>query len=386
MLAKHLAVESSAVRRAMLVVAVFGLLCTASSGVARADLYAHWPLNDGMGDEAQDVGPRGENALIYDAMTGGLGPDGNVWVSDPDRGTVLGFAGTSAWVEAGDLPMMDLENNFSWAFWARQDPDQVTPANDIIIGNRYNAAGADTVPREFIKFTPNQFEYHIDGAGTNNLQYASLDIPSNDQWIHHAVTKVGDTFTYYRNGEAASASTMQEEMLSPDPFPFAMGGQGGAEAWRGYLSDIQLYESGLDPAGIATVMSGSTLEDQNLYSHWPLNDGSGDEAGNLVDGGDDGLIYDFDIGGLGDDGSVWVNDPDRGTVLGLAGTSAWVEAGYLPMMDFENEFTWAFWRGRTPSNLRPTTISSSAIGMTRRVWTRCHGSSSSSPRISLSFI
>ena len=39
---------------------------------ARAELYGWWPLDDGSGDEARDLGPRHENGLIADSDTGGL--------------------------------------------------------------------------------------------------------------------------------------------------------------------------------------------------------------------------------------------------------------------------------------------------------------------------
>ncbi len=241
---------------------------------ACADVYAWWPLDDGVGDEARDLGPSAEPAIIFDADVGGLGPNGSVWVNDPQRGTVLGLAGDTAWASAGYLPIMDLENQFSWAFWARQDSLQTSPANDIILGNRYDDNGADTVPREFIKFTPDRFEYHMNGVGTNDLQYATNDIPSNDRWIHHAVVKQGDTLTYYRDGEFANDGQVAEVMLSANPLPFAMGGQNGVETWRGYLSDVQLYEAALTSAEIQAVMPGSVIDGKNLYARWKLDDGA----------------------------------------------------------------------------------------------------------------
>jgi hypothetical protein len=169
---------------------------------------------------------------------------------------VLGLAGDTAWVDAGFLPMMDRENDFSWAFWARQDPDQASPANDIILGNRYDQFGADTSPREFIKFTPNRFEYQMNGGFRNDLQYAPVDIPSNDRWIHHSVVKEGDSLTYYRNGEIASEGAVVDPMFSLDPLPFAMAGQNDVEVWRGCLSDVRLYDNALTQTEINEIMGG----------------------------------------------------------------------------------------------------------------------------------
>ena len=267
--------------------------------------------------------------------------------------------GTSGWVDAGDLPEMTFDNGFTWSFWAKQAGTQDVN-NDIIIGNRWDVAGSDTSPREFVKFTPTQFEYHFDGAAVANIGYDPFagpgvtadNIPSNDEWLHHTVVKQGDQLTYYRNGVVASARQLTDEMQSPDPLPFAMGGQLGLETWRGYLSDVQLYESALDADGVSSVMDGQ-LATGNLYARWQLNEGDGDTVADQGPNGFEGLIFDFDVDGLGPNGSVWVDDPDRGTVLGLGGDTAWVEAGEIPVMDLENDFTWAFWARQDPYQISP---------------------------------
>ncbi len=321
--------------------------------------YGRWPLDDGQGSVARNLVTGGAAGDIINANTAGLGPGGSVWVNDAQRGTVLGLNGTSGWVDAGELPIMTTESRFSWSFWAKQASRQPVD-NDIIIGNRYGDGTTDTSPREFVKFTPTQFEFHMNGGAAGNIPYDSFagpgainaDIPSNDQWIHHAVVKNGDTLTYYRNGAIENSGSVALEMLSADPLPFAMGGQNGQETWRGYLSDVQLYTSALDAAGVGATLNGNQAAG-NLYARWRLNDGTGETANDLGPNNFDGTIFDWDVDGLAGDGSVWVNDPQRGTVLGLGGNSAWVDAGELPIMDLQNDFTWTFWARQDPEQASP---------------------------------
>ena len=321
--------------------------------------YAWWPLNDGAGSVAQNLVAGGTDGDIIDHDIAGLGDGGSVWVNDPERGMVLGLNGSTGWVDAGVLPQMTFENSFSWSFWAKQSSAQPIN-NDIIIGNRYGADGVDTAPREFIKFTPRQYEFHMNGAAAGNLAYSPFnqvdpeiaDIPSNDEWIHHAVVKQGDTLIYFRNGEFSNTGTLPTGQASPDPLPFALGGQ-GVENWRGYLSDVQLYSDALDLSGIESVMAGQLAAGSDLYARWQLNEGSGDTASDQGPNGFDGDIFDWDIDGLAADGSVWVDDPDRGTVLGLGGNTAWVSAGELPIMDLETDFTWTFWARQDPDQPSP---------------------------------
>ena len=180
-------------------------------------------------------------------------------MNDPQRGTVLGLAGNSAWVSAGTLPVLSLDSKFSWSFWARQAPGQSLTSGDILLGNRYGADGADTDPREFIKFTPDRFEFHVNATGDNDLQYGSTDIPSSDVWMHHAVVKQAATLTYLRNGEVINTGRVTRDMLSADPLPFAMGGQNGQETWKGYLSDVRLFDHALTSGEIGDL-SGTGLK------------------------------------------------------------------------------------------------------------------------------
>ena len=62
------------------------------------------------------------------------------------------------------------------------------------------------------------------------------------------------------------------------------------------------------------LAGGAKAADPNLVGWWPLNEGSGDIAVDLSGSGNDGAITNLN-GGLGPDGSVWVDDPERGTVI-----------------------------------------------------------------------
>ncbi len=248
---------------------------------ARADVYGWWPLDEGEGEVARDLGPRGVDGEIFNFDFGGLGEDDSVWFDDPERGTVISFNGQSdgAYVFAGEIPIMELETDFTWAFWARQDEDQATPANDVIIGNRHAIDGGDTVPREFIKFTPNRFEYHMNagvlfenGQFLDDLQYSDCEceddnIPSDPSvWLHHAVVKDGPMLTYYRNGEEWNSKEIETPQFSEDPLPFFMGGENtnsAGENWRGFLSDVRLFDHALSASEVMALVSPSEPGDFN---------------------------------------------------------------------------------------------------------------------------
>ena len=243
-------------------VLIFSLALVGGAKAADPNLIGWWPLNDGAGDVALDLSDAGVAGTINNP-TGGLGVDGSVWVDDPERGMVISFNGaaTGAYVRAGTIPQMTLTNDFTWAFWAKQDAGQ-TGTNDILFGNRKDENAVDFVPRQFIKFTPTKFEWHMNGNGNDNLEYD--DIPAG-VWLHHVVVKDGDQLTYYRNGVAASSRTFTQPLGAPQPLFFGGDNEGAeGENWRGFLSDARIYNKALTPLEVLAAMAGVEQIDMEI--------------------------------------------------------------------------------------------------------------------------
>ncbi|HPC96762.1 MAG TPA: sugar-binding protein [Sedimentisphaerales bacterium] len=233
---------------------VLGLAFAGGTKAADPNLVGWWPLNDGAGETVVDLSGSGTDGTIHNP-SGGLGPDGSVWVEDPERGMVISFNGAAngAYVRAGTIPQMTLTNDFTWAFWAKQDAGQ-TGINDIIFGNRMNENAVDFVPRQFIKFTPTKFEWHMNGNGNDNMEYE--DIPA-DVWLHHAVVKVGNQLTYYRNGIEGGSKTITQALDFPQPLFFGGDNEGAeGENWRGFLSDARIYNRALTKLEVQAIVAG----------------------------------------------------------------------------------------------------------------------------------
>lgn len=98
----------------------------------------------------------------------------------------------------------------------------------------------------------------------------------------------------------------------------------------------------------------ATLPEPPLAGWWPLNEGEGEIVADRSGRGFDGTIRNYESGGLGDGGYVWVEDEKYGTVLsfnGVDNTGAYVEvgdpfaaeSGPLPFFSLEDSFAWSFW-------------------------------------------
>jgi len=272
-------------------------------------LLAYYPL-DG---DANDISGNGINGTIFNADTGGLGEGGSVWVDDPERGTVISFNGTAsgAYVRAGEIPQMTLTNDFTWSFWAKQKAENTT-TNDIILGNRKDENAVDFVPRQFIKFTPTKFEWHMNGNGNDNMEYD--DIPA-DVWLHHAVVKTGDQLTYYRNGIEAGSGTITQALDVPQPLFFGGDNEGAeGENWNGLMSDVCIYDRALSEAEIL-YLAGERATDPSLVIYYSF-----DEVGDIV----------ADQSGKGHDGVV-VGDVTAEANGMYGGAANLANTGYLDL-------------------------------------------------------
>ena len=235
-------------------VLIFGFIAALSATTASAGLIGHWPFEEGSGDTTADLSGSGTTGTIANGATGG--PDGgSAWVNDPTRGSVLGFGGgaDSAYVRAGSIPVMTLDNDFTWSFWANHHPDNTMP-NNIVVGNRNNAEGADFTPRQFIKFTPTKFEWHMNGNGNDNTEYPDF-IDNAGTWQHHTVVKDGADVTYYLNGAETSAGTLTQALDNPQPLFFGGDNQGAdGENWQGLLDDVRIYDHALSAGDVRALV------------------------------------------------------------------------------------------------------------------------------------
>ncbi|MEM7385800.1 MAG: LamG-like jellyroll fold domain-containing protein, partial [Verrucomicrobiota bacterium] len=189
-------------------------------------LLGYWRFNEGSGAQATDSSGNGNHGTI-------VAPDG-VWENDPTLGSVY-RSNEESYIDFGTImPVLTLDNDFTWSFWVNADE---TDNNDIVFGNRWGPDGADFAPREFIKFTPRVFEWHVDGGGQNIMGDAQL-LPVGE-WVHNLVTKSGTTLTYYRNGAEIASGEITAAPANAQPF--YIGGQNGQEAFSGAFEEAALF-------------------------------------------------------------------------------------------------------------------------------------------------
>ncbi len=238
---------------------LFLVACLLMNAPVSAELVGYWPLSEGSGDTTADASGKGNDGTITNGGTGGLG-GGSVWMTGFNsklgrEETFMGFSGAAegAFVQAGEIPVMTLEQDFTWAFFANH-PASNTQPNNVVFGNRKDADAQDFDPRQFIKFTPTKFEWHMNGNGNDNMEYEDFSLIA-DEWYHHAVVKDGADLTYYRDGIEMSTMTITQALDNPQPLFF--GGDNEAadgENYEGMLDELRVYDHALTQAEVASLV------------------------------------------------------------------------------------------------------------------------------------
>jgi len=220
-----------------------GLAALAMVGSANSALIGHWAFDEGTGTVAADSSGGGNDGAILNGAT---------WGSDATRASYIVLDGVDDSVDPSlNLAPFNATNDFTWALWTNRAGGTV---NEVVIGNRYNGVGTtDFAPRQFIKLTPTQFEWHQNGNGNDNVDIPDLVV---GEWHHHAITKQGTTLNYYLDGVFVQSSTLNEA-IGTEALPFFIGGNPGApggEHFTGSIDDVRIYDNALNAAEVGRLV------------------------------------------------------------------------------------------------------------------------------------
>ncbi len=202
-----------------------------------AGLTGYWRMDEAAGTAVPDSSGKGNHGKIINNAAG-------AWVTDPERGTVYKATGVNVIDFGALIPPMTTANDFTWSLWIKSDETGTAAAanNNVVFGNRYNAAGAEFSPREFIKFTPSNFEWHFNAAD-QNVNYTDFVV---GKWTHHLVTKQGVKLTYYKDGAESGSGAITGGPKNKQPL--YLGGQGTQERWKGAADEVAIFERALSAA------------------------------------------------------------------------------------------------------------------------------------------
>lgn len=207
----------------------------------QGEILGYYPLNETSGTTIPNVAGTAPDGVLN---TGGI------WLTDPTRGQVLYFDGIDGYADLGatTIPAINGSGSFTWSFWSFSEANTL---NSIILGNRYDSNGNEFPGVEFMKFTPQQFEFYKGGA-QEGINYSDLTL---NTWNHHVMVQSGSTLTYFRDGHFAGRRTFSIQMQNP--MPLYLGGSRTDESWTGRIDDVAIWNNAIPLASIAKIAGGT---------------------------------------------------------------------------------------------------------------------------------
>jgi len=195
-------------------------------------------------------------------------------------------------------------------------PSGIADTADITIVSRFKWDGGGDWQRvwDFGKGNTTQYLYLTPRSGQNTMRFGIVNgggeqmlnttVPSTGQWIHVAVTLIGNTGTMYVNGVQAATGSIT---IDPSAFNPTVSYIGDAQyaadpLFKGRIDDVRIYHRGLSAFEIATLNNPGTDSDGDGYT-----DGAETNVDTDGDGAPNHLDQDSDNDGLLDANELFVD-------------------------------------------------------------------------------
>ena len=204
---------------------------------ANPGLVAYWPLNDGPAGSAVTGADDVIDDDAHPATDAAVEGNGETWIDDPDRGTVLNTTATGNLI-AGT---QGITGDFTWSLWIKT----TDATKHVVMGNRSGSS-------PWNRLTP---------TGTQNwANIAERTDPftvADGQWHHLVYRRAGDTVSVWIDGEMHPETAKQ---TASQDGPLRIGGDAQyGQRLVGQLSDVAIWEIALDESRIRALAAGGPV-------------------------------------------------------------------------------------------------------------------------------
>ncbi len=268
---------------------------------ASAGLVGYWPFDEGGGTIAFDATPNGNDGEISGATwtEGRLG----------EGSYALSFDGSSAYVDMGSNPTLDLTDAITVSAW-------VNSASAGQSGHIVNRGGGWDDPGYSLFWHDGRIRVELQRPG----QKTTLDnsAPSSGDWHHLAFTWSADTGqmkTYFNGALQPNQATFTGSLGTPNQSLNVGYNERQGYSFNGAIDEVRIYDSALTQ----TQVAGLLVPESELGRHYvaQVDFGRGDVSP------PDGWNRMDSRAGVTDMGEIPLRDPDGGlTPITLTVTDA----------------------------------------------------------------
>jgi len=230
--------------RKMIYLASFVLMLALAAGTAVADLVAHYPLNEGIGNTTADASGNGHDGTIQGTPT---------WINSMSGfGKALYFDGqnpATGWVNCGTWDPSEGTGQFTIAIWVRWD-GPVAGVWQGIMGKRDDWAEGQVVWYLEVNMENQQVALGRYGVYPN---CGGRVLPLRE-WAHVAATFDGTILVFYIDGEETGRGNFSLGSKTNATIEIGCDNLSGWNSFHGALDEVRIYNNALTAQEIQIAM------------------------------------------------------------------------------------------------------------------------------------
>ena len=169
------------------------------------------------------------------------------------------FDGSNDWASASDDASFDLTTDITivaWVYW-----ENGADTSETIVrknNSQYFLRVQDGVGTRMVNWYD---------TGTNTRVIADMPFPTEDQWVHIAMTCSGGTCTGYLDGDPQSVSDSTSATLADDfTGDFRVGSRDGTDEFQGDIDEVSIFKSILDSTDIDDIYTNGLVQTASATS------------------------------------------------------------------------------------------------------------------------
>ena len=233
-------------------------------------LLGYWKLDEGAGTTAYNLVNSGHSGTYSGAM-GWVDADHVDVISTHRAASALSFAG-GQYASAGNIFNVG-SGDFTIEAWV--NPSSLS-GNQMIVAKDTGGSTTQSVMSLFLQAgVPVLHIGGADGTGGQSYVLQGLSALSTGQWTHLAVSRYGDQYILYVNGQPVQTVEAPDVTVN-NAYALMIGartGSGGtgidsATTFHGLIGGVNLWTTGMDPAAIKASMHDLTPSGDNLVASW----------------------------------------------------------------------------------------------------------------------
>lgn len=211
---------------------------TTQSMTVSQNLVTMWHMDEGTGNTISDATTNDNDGFLF----------GATWATGI-KGSALSFNGEDNWVAVAQTFIFHQSTDATISMW-------INPADNVhrpIIWTRSDNSDQDRFHMFFGWDDQPRFGIDYRSPDSDLHDFVGIDVPIN-QWTHIAITRSGNDYCFYRNGQFITRVTDTNPSLPTYTGSWFIGRrESGGTLYKGLIDEVAIYNCALSSDEILNI-------------------------------------------------------------------------------------------------------------------------------------